>query len=105
MPPLANVLVSGDLFLCALTLLFAVVAAVQWGRLRACAYHVDTGFWALMILGFVFMSVGFGAAVLLHNLPLLPYTAKCLVLLGFLVHLTALLRLFSWSSHRHTDPA
>ena len=102
LPPVESV-IGGAMFLSALAFLLCFISCVQWFRFRHCAYNTDTGFWVLVILGFAFMGAGFGAGGVLHSLPLVPYTAKCLVLVGHLMLLTGLLRLFSWSSHRHTD--
>lgn len=75
---------------------------IQWLRFRKCAYNIDTGFWLLVVFSFGFMGVGSGAMVL-RDLPLFSYTAKSLLLMGFLLLLMAVLRLFSWSAHKHAS--
>jgi hypothetical protein len=73
----------------------------MWVKRRACAYHVDTGYWALLILACLSMAVALMSELLMQSSPLALYVQAGLKLLSFLMLLTALLRLFAWKPHRH----
>jgi|GEM_PF-2530199 len=103
MTPLADTFMIGDALGVLLSTGLFLATLVQWLRHRHCAYHVDTGYWMMLTFGFFFIAAGYAGRFFLSEEMLGLYTALCLHLTGYLAIAVALLRLFSWNAHRHTD--
>lgn len=97
---LANAISIGGIG-AALALLLCLASVIQWARYRGCAYHTETGFWALVVYGWACLALGYLSLLAGAGHPFVTYIAHCLFLLGYLSIIVALLRLFSWNSHRH----
>lgn len=84
------------------TLLFFVASLIMWFLHRRCAYHVDTGFWTLVVISFGILALSY----LFKFLGVLDesnlYTFYAFRLVGLMALYVAVARLFTWVPHTHT---
>lgn len=93
----------GDLIEAFIAGVLLLGACIQWVRHRRCAYHIDTGYWMMLAVGFFFITTASLGGALVYADTFGIYTALTLKLTGYLAIVVALLRLFSWNAHRHTE--
>ena len=98
-----NMNVMGDLLEALIAATLLIGACVQWIRYRHCAYHIDTGYWMMLAVGFFFITVASLGEAIVYGDMFGTYVALTLKLVGYLAIVVALLRLFSWNAHRHTE--